>query len=414
MAPHSPQRNTLYRAACAYHELGWAIIPVRMNKHAACQWKIYQERQPTPDELQRLFTVRGVRGLAVILGQASGGLYGRDFDHLDAYERWATAYPDFAGTLPTVQTHRGRHVYARWTAPITTRPFADGELRGHGTYLVLPPSKHPRGGQYTWQRPPDATKGIAVLPPDAVGLDQVWAPQEPERETTSLAVVEKPQTPLLALGDLTDTEMVALAMPGARGGNNRQLFFLARLVKTVEEREGRTWGIEKMLQLFEAWYGRNPYLNPTTTKAQYRREFLRAYQSAKTTLDDGILRTTWQDATSQPLPVVALRFVEEDERLLTAWCCELQRVNGDRPFFLSTESVRIVFRMENRYQSSALLAFLVEEGILLMVEKGRPGKATSYRYLPPIEPVLALTAGGHEVGNTVSGVATKEDQQCVN
>ena len=51
-------------------------------------------------------------GIGVVFGAVSGGLASRDFDTLDSYQSWAAEHRELAETLPTVETRRGRHVYA--------------------------------------------------------------------------------------------------------------------------------------------------------------------------------------------------------------------------------------------------------------------------------------------------------------
>jgi hypothetical protein len=45
-------------------------------------------------------------------------------------------------------------VFARTTGPCKTQRYDDGELRGDGGIVVLPPSRHPSGEIYAWSREP--------------------------------------------------------------------------------------------------------------------------------------------------------------------------------------------------------------------------------------------------------------------
>jgi Bifunctional DNA primase/polymerase, N-terminal len=133
---------------CYCDELGWRIIPV-INKRPlpGLTWK----RPPDFTAIAHLFDDPRVTGLAVVLGQVSGNLAVRDFDSVSGYEIWAAQYPELASTLPTVVTSRGRHVYARTEVPCKTTHFEDGELRGEGAYVVVPPSRHETGHVYRWE-----------------------------------------------------------------------------------------------------------------------------------------------------------------------------------------------------------------------------------------------------------------------
>jgi len=153
MQPSGPQ--TFLESALAYDRRGWSVIPIKhkspKGKEPACRWSRYQSERPTQATLGRWFSNGKLDGLAVILGPVSGNLVCRDFDELDAYDRWADEHPDLATTLPTVETARGRHVYAT-AATDRILQLQDGEVRGGG-YCLLPPSRHPTGAEYRWLVP---------------------------------------------------------------------------------------------------------------------------------------------------------------------------------------------------------------------------------------------------------------------
>ena len=152
--------SNLLSAASALADRGWTVIPVEPGKKkAADRWKRFQRARPTQEDLAQWFGPSGLAGgIAVLTGSASGGLAIRDYDKLDAYNRWASQFSELAATLPTVETHRGRHVY--FTGPTGYKKFDDGEYRAKaGIYCVVPPSPHPNGGYYRWLIP---------LPPGAL------------------------------------------------------------------------------------------------------------------------------------------------------------------------------------------------------------------------------------------------------
>ncbi len=153
-------------------EFDWTTIPVRNDKIAAVPWGQHQVRPPTEAELNQLFAVEGVAGLAVILGPVSGMLWARDFDEINSYRRWATAFPRAAAYLPTVLTARGAHVYGTWP-DVGYMDCADGELRGDSKhYCILPPSRHATGHIYSWSVAP--RDRIERVDPVTLQLDQPW------------------------------------------------------------------------------------------------------------------------------------------------------------------------------------------------------------------------------------------------
>ena len=145
--------SPLLNAALTHLARGWSIIPIASDKKPLVAWKRFQSGRATPDDLRGWLGGHSARGIAVVLGDVSGGLVCRDFDLRGAYAGWAAAHPDLAATLPTARTARGVHVYAV-AADRTPRTFSDGEYRGNGQYVILPPSIHPSGAAYEWIIPP--------------------------------------------------------------------------------------------------------------------------------------------------------------------------------------------------------------------------------------------------------------------
>ena len=146
--------------ALGYHARGLAVIPiVHRSKKAIVQWKAYQHQSHNENMVRQWFEGTD-NNLALVMGDVSGGLVCRDFDQVDAYDRWAMKYPLYAKTLPTVETGRpGRHVYCRADAQVirgasksgsSIIKLDDGELRGSECYCLAPPSTHPSGANYRW------------------------------------------------------------------------------------------------------------------------------------------------------------------------------------------------------------------------------------------------------------------------
>jgi hypothetical protein len=176
--PEDRQRASVsfLKEAQRYAALGLSIIPIRNEvktgrKRPPCPWEQFQTSRPTASELTTLFSQRGLTGLAVVLGSVSNDLYARDFDDVQAYEAWGKEHPELAGVVPTVQTARGFHLYARF-AHVTFKEFPDGELRGEGHYTVLPPSIHPTGRPYVWIIGGPAA--VFEANPEAIGLSRTW------------------------------------------------------------------------------------------------------------------------------------------------------------------------------------------------------------------------------------------------
>jgi Bifunctional DNA primase/polymerase, N-terminal len=143
----SPLRD----AAAVYHfELALSVILVS-DKRPRVLWK----NAPPWDDFEHLFDAPETTGVAVVLGKPSSDLVVRDFDNPQAFDRWEQEYPDLARVLPIARTGRdggGYHVYGTMPgAPLVK--LSDGELRGNGAIVVMPPSRHPTGSTYEWINP---------------------------------------------------------------------------------------------------------------------------------------------------------------------------------------------------------------------------------------------------------------------
>jgi len=230
--------------ALAYHRRGWSIIPIKTGtKKAACQrWKPYQNARPDKSQIREWFSSGKDYGLAVVLGEVSGGLVCRDFDTMEGYQRWAQEHPDLARILPTVATARGRHVYFR--APVAHLRFVDlpdGEYRGDARhYCLLPPSRHPDGLIYRWQVPlPDGEIPFVEDVRAAGFLDQTPRATERTEEHRGQLRTTEPLVGVSVVESSAPTgneeveRAIAESLPTRTGHRNCQLMDLARALKAI-------------------------------------------------------------------------------------------------------------------------------------------------------------------------------------
>ncbi len=224
--------NLLLNAALAYARRGWTVIPTAA-KRARGAWKKYQTVKPDTTELRQLFSKGHISGVAVVLGSASNSLCCRDYDDLASYNRWAESQPSLARTLPTVETHRGRHLYFR--GPEGFAKFNDGEYRGTpGQYTVLPPSRHPAGTNYRWHVPlPDGE--LPYVDPFHVGLcNRENRANTEDREDTA----NRPSPLLSSLSSAPSLlqaveNAIGATLPTMQGERRLCIFRLARHLKST-------------------------------------------------------------------------------------------------------------------------------------------------------------------------------------
>jgi hypothetical protein len=175
--------NTTLAAAQDYLTEGYSIIPlVTGDKRPAVDWKPFQQRNPSLEELEKWFGGEEGLNLGIVTGPISNLLV-LDFDNKEALDRLETEF----GAIPrtrAVKTGKGVHLYFRYPSVRVgnrTGVWAGFDVRGEGGYVVAPPSIHPNGTKYTCD---EREIPVADLPQDLLEL-LIAEPQvaaEPVRE----------------------------------------------------------------------------------------------------------------------------------------------------------------------------------------------------------------------------------------
>lgn len=155
--------NELLRAALQYADDGIPILPLD-GKRPLKRSRGYKSATTDKTEIRRLWRERPSANVGGVMGKVSG-LVCVDVDGAEG-ER---ALIDLLGTVPKtleVRTHKGRHLFfsypddgRRIQQKIGLRPKLD--ILGDESYVVLPPSLHPKTGErYKWV----GTDVLAPLP----------------------------------------------------------------------------------------------------------------------------------------------------------------------------------------------------------------------------------------------------------
>jgi len=149
--------------ALTYLQRNLSVIPlVYGDKKPAIEWKEYQGRRSTEDEVKEWFSK--LYNVGIVCGSVSNNLIVIDFDSEDKfkefYEKLDKAYPELRDTILNtwmVETGKGRHVYLRvkmdpgeFREKMRTKVrLVEGvDIKAEGGYVVAPPSLHPSGKQY--------------------------------------------------------------------------------------------------------------------------------------------------------------------------------------------------------------------------------------------------------------------------
>jgi hypothetical protein len=378
-----------------YDTFGWVTVPMGSNKKPMVKWSRYRMRRPDIWEVRSTFQGRrGVTGLAVISGPMSDGLVCRDFDELEAYERWAQAFPELARDLPTVETHRGRHVYFCNNTQARTRKFDDGELRA-GCLCVLPPSRHPMGSVYRWLIAPSHDGLLVIDDVEEAGFvsratERTERTQKPEKSETTETSEEIRSNPFpRQAGDLDIAgigpkieELIRSTLPTGEGQRHRAVFEFARALKGLvgnSEVEAKD-----LKSLVVRWHEIAKPIIRTKAFEETWIDFLHGWPHVRFAKGFGPIEQAFELAMATPPPVEVQEYDQEPLKLLASLCRELQRIAGEAPFFLACRKAGELVGVDHA-TASRWLFLMVQEGLLEEVKKGyqegNKRQASRYRYL---------------------------------
>lgn len=192
---------SLYERAVMWLHLGTVPIPLMYrSKTPRIRWQEFQSRYPKDYELRSWFSSE-LTNMAVITGWC--GLTVIDFDDMDVFFTWCQMF----GMPQTymVKTGRGVHAYYNIKEPPPTMSLGKIDIKGRWGYVLVPPSIHPSGAQYTNLYRPDRIAKIDHL------TDVVPESMLPRVVETSPI----PATPVVH----TDDPWEAAANPIQRSGN---------------------------------------------------------------------------------------------------------------------------------------------------------------------------------------------------
>lgn len=154
-------KQTMLNAALDYASRGLAVFPLESQGKKPITAHGLKDATTDPDVVRDMFTKHPYSNIGMACGKQSGGIVVVDIDvddekgidgqdSLKSWEREHGMLPSTAMTL----TGRGGNHYLYHTNGDTRSRVACKEgidIRADGGYIVLPPSIHPNGTQYTWE-----------------------------------------------------------------------------------------------------------------------------------------------------------------------------------------------------------------------------------------------------------------------
>lgn len=392
--------------ALRMHRQNWCVLPLKpQSKQPALRsWKRYQNQRPNEATVRNWFSGSTRKGLAVVLGPASDGLVCRDFDRMDAFERWAATHPDVAATLPQSETSRGRHVFCRVDSLAVQGvsqtgssivDYGDGELRGGG-YAVLPPSIHESGRAYRWLIPPG--EKIPCVNLMETGLAAVWAEtrnhftEETEEyggqlKSTEATDESRSQGSRGALANGFDfspirdeiERAIVATLPTGPGRRNKAVFEFCRYLKGIPALSAVEPG--ELREIVLEWHLRALAFAQTTSPEETLADFFRGWPKVKFAADESPLRMLFDEALTEPLPHCCERYPTYEVKMLVALCRKLHHHWQPAPFPLACRNAGELLNVSH-VTANGWLYLLTTDGVLKLEETGSQQKrrASRYRY----------------------------------
>lgn len=137
-------------AAIQYRELGYSIIPVGNDKVPRIEWKPFQERIATLEDIERWWDEFPAALVGIVTGPISKIMV-VDCDTLDAIKNVRGRLPRGFQTVVVETPRGGRHFYFQYVECRNSTNVMPGvDVRGEGGYVVTPPSLTPIG-QYQFE-----------------------------------------------------------------------------------------------------------------------------------------------------------------------------------------------------------------------------------------------------------------------
>src|SRR5262249_36554266 len=139
------------------------IFPVDREKKPLVNWKEFQKRIPTSDEIHAWWQQWSDANIGMATGQLSG-LVVIDCDSDEAIDRFVKSFPEANETLQ-VKRSRERHFYFCFEEGIRNdagKRLGPGiDIRGEGGFVIVPRSMHQNEppSQYDNRNPPASIPG---------------------------------------------------------------------------------------------------------------------------------------------------------------------------------------------------------------------------------------------------------------
>jgi hypothetical protein len=155
-------------SALKYHELGFSVIPVKLNKKPYLKWEQYQKKRADEAEIKKWWKKWPNANIGIVTGSISDNLCAIDIDIPDeALPILDNLLPDSLETIIVNTPSGGQHYWFKMDETLhnNSRVIAGADFRGEGGYIVAPPSKNGNGKIYEFQgKISPLERDVAYLP----------------------------------------------------------------------------------------------------------------------------------------------------------------------------------------------------------------------------------------------------------
>lgn len=158
-------KNLKLEAALKYAAMGMSIIPTGLNKVPLLNWKPYQDRCATMEEINNWWKTWPDANPALVTGKISG-VVALDLDK--KHNRTLGEFP-IQLTACAKSGNGGEHAFFKYPsdASVKSGSAISGEgvdCRGDGGYILLASSVNETGGKYEWTIPLESRDDLAEMP----------------------------------------------------------------------------------------------------------------------------------------------------------------------------------------------------------------------------------------------------------
>ena len=172
--------------ALSYLNLGWVPVPMRpqtsffRDKKPYIKWKKYQSERPTKKDIKEWWSKWPGAGIGIVTGKISG-IVAIDFDGEGAQYLYREKIGNRPGTISF--SSRPGHEQDLYKYPEErdikniTGLMKGVDIRGEGGLIVVPPTKHWSGSDYTWGNInplEDSLTDLLELPLELLDLILSW------------------------------------------------------------------------------------------------------------------------------------------------------------------------------------------------------------------------------------------------